>query len=198
MKQNLLSPSDTALMVIDVQEKLFPHVERSCDTFFALAKMVKGARILDLPIVVTEQYPQGLGETIFALKERLDPAQIYHPKTTFSSLGDAALEKMVMQMKADHWILVGIEAHVCVLQTAKALLRVGKSVTVLNDAISSRSIFDYSSAIAEMRDCGARISTVETVIFELTKDSKSPKFKEISRLIQCGCENNTSPCCQQG
>ena len=99
-------------------------------------------------------------------------------------MDDDLVKAELLLAPVSQWVLAGIEAHVCVLQTAKDLLEQGKQVVVLNDAISSRSIYDFSTAIAEMRDCGARISSTETVLFELLRDSKAAEFKEISQLIK--------------
>lgn len=190
-----LSRQKTGLLVIDVQEKLFHLVERSCEVLHKINQTVQGFRIFDLPVVVTEQYPQGLGETVPPLKNILGPDQEFLSKTTFSCLGDESVKKNLLERPLDYWVLVGIEAHVCVLQTAKELLKANKQVVVLNDAISSRSIYDYSSAIAELRDCGARISTTETILFELLGDSKASEFKEISQLVQCHLEKQPTCCC---
>lgn len=184
MKNFTLTRPQTGLLVIDVQEKLFPYMERSCDVLHGLIQTVKGFQILNVPIYVTEQYPQGLGSTLAPLRELLGPEQIYLDKTCFSCLGDTRLKKDLLHPSINQWVLIGIEAHVCVLQTAKDLLALGKEVTVLNDAISSRSIYDFSTAIAEMRDCGVRISSVETVLFELVRDAKIPEFKAISQLVK--------------
>lgn len=173
-----LIPDRAALLILDVQERLFDHVERSCEVMHAILKMARGAKILKLPIVATEQYPQGLGATIPAVKNCLGVEQSYPDKTCFSGA------EVALKLPAEQWILVGVEAHICVLQTAKDLLGAGKEVVVLNDGISSRSIYDFSTAIAEMRDIGVRISSVETVLFELVHDAKSPHFKEISKLIK--------------
>jgi nicotinamidase-related amidase len=172
------------LLVVDVQEKLFPYVENSCHVIQAIQKAVRGFQILSLPIFVTEQYPQGLGGTVTPLKGILGEHQHYHIKTAFSCLDDPKTRQAILSQPIDQWILLGIEAHVCILQTAKDLLAEHKQVIVLNDAISSRSIYDYSTAIAELRDCGARISSTETVLFELLRDSKAAEFKEISQLIK--------------
>lgn len=182
-----LSRSNTAVLIVDVQEKLFPQVERSCEMLNALLSAIQGFKIMNLPIVVTEQYPEGLGSTLEILKQYLGEQQQYLRKTTFSCLGDSHIEEQILKMPATQWIVVGMEAHVCVMQTAKDLLAAGREVVVLNDAISSRSIYDFSTAIAEMRDCGARISSVETVLFELLRDSQAVEFKQISQLIKNGC-----------
>jgi len=179
-----LSRHHTGLLVIDVQEKLFPYVENSCHVMQAMQKVIRGFQILGLPIYVSEQYPKGLGSTVATLKGILGDQQHYQTKTVFSCLDDAGVKKALLSAPINQWILIGIEAHVCVLQTAKDLLALGKQVVVLNDAISSRSIFDYSTAIAELRDCGARITSTETVLFELLRDSKVAEFKEISQLIK--------------
>lgn len=172
------------LLVIDVQDKLFPLVERPAEVLCAMQKAIEGFRIMHLPIMASEQYPKGLGDTIKGLKMCLGDQQPYFQKTSFSCLNDPILKKEILNSKIEQWVLVGIEAHVCVLQTAKDLLHEGKQVVVLNDAISSRSIYDFSTAIAELRDCGARISSVEIILFELLRDSKAPEFREISLLIK--------------
>lgn len=184
-----LQPSQTVLLIVDMQEKVFASVDRGADILHTLCKLVQGFQILNLPILQSEQYPQGLGSTVEPLKTQLGSA--YRPwiKSTFSCLDDPDFSNYAISLPYQQWIVVGIEAHICVLQTAKGLLKAGKQVVVLNDAITSRSIYDFSTAIAEMRDAGARISCAETVLFELLKDSKHPQFKSISDLIKtrCGC-----------
>lgn len=185
-----LQSSEAALLIIDMQEKLFPAVDRGLDILNTLCKVIKGFQILSLPIIVSEQYPQGLGSTIEPLQKSL--GSFYNPwvKSTFSCMDDPKLSDFVLSSHRRQWIVAGIEAHICVLQTVKGLLSAGKEVVVLNDAITSRSIYDFSTSIAEMRDAGARISCAETVLFELLKDSKHPQFKAISNLIKASC-----PCC---
>lgn len=184
-----LQPSQTTLLVVDMQEKIFISVDRGPDVLHTLSKLVKGFQILNLPILLSEQYPQGLGPTVSSLQNLLGHA--YHPwiKSTFSCLDDPDFFNYFISLPYQQWIVVGIEAHICILQTVKGLLKAGKQVTVLNDAMTSRSIYDFSTAIAEMRDAGVRISCSETILFELLKDSKHPQFKAISDLIQtrCGC-----------
>jgi len=179
-----LDRTQSALLVIDVQEKLFPLVESSCHVMMKIQQAVRGFQILKLPIFASEQYPKGLGHTVGSLKGILGDDQSFFCKTAFSCLDDQIIKQEILRMPVQQWVLVGIEAHVCVLQTAKDLLMEGKQITVLNDAISSRSIYDFSTAIAEMRDCGARISSTETVLFELLRHAQSSEFKEISQLIK--------------
>jgi nicotinamidase-related amidase len=179
-----LDPKKAGLLVIDVQEKLFEKVERPIEVMQKMLQAIRGCQILGLPIIVTEQYPKGLGSTVCGIKATLGEEYPSIAKTSFSCMGDEKVMQTVEALSVSQWILVGIEAHVCVLQTAKDLLKKGKQVTVLNDAISSRSIFDYSTAIAEMRDCGARISSTETILFELMADASRPEFKQVIELIK--------------
>lgn len=183
-RNDKLQRERVGLLVVDVQEKLFPYVENSCPVMQTIQKAIRGFQILHLPIYVTEQYPKGLGSTIATLKGVLGQDQTYLVKTAFSCLDDSSIKSTLLEAPIEQWVMVGIEAHVCVLQTAKDLLDSQKQVVVLNDAISSRSIYDFSTAIAELRDCGARISSTETVLFELLRDSKAAEFKEISQLIK--------------
>jgi len=179
-----LEKSKAVLLIIDVQNALYPVVERGPDVIESLFKVIKGFQILNLPIFISEQYPKGLGETLVQLKTLL--GEQYRPwkKTAFSCVQDPEFQSHLESQPQSQWILAGLETHICVFQTAKDLLRLGKQVLVLNDATSSRSIFDFSTGIAELRDAGARISSTETVLFELLKDSKAPEFKLISEMIR--------------
>lgn len=179
-----VTPENAVLMVIDVQEKLFPHLDHECEFLKSLLKMVRGAQIMGVPIIATEQYPKGLGKTVEPLRITLGEGTKYWEKTSFSCAANSALQKCMEEVQKEQIILVGIEAHICVLQTAKDLLRQGKQVIIVNDAITSRSIYDFSTAIAEMRDMGARITSTETLLFEILGDAQSPSFKAISQLVQ--------------
>jgi len=182
MKNIILKRPTTGLIVIDIQDRLYGHVERSCEMFHSVKKIVQGFKILNLPILITEQSPEKMGQTLLPLREELPVEEYrYIPKTTFSCMGNDVFRNVVEGMEQTQWILVGMEAHVCVLQTAKDLIAANQDVIVLNDAITSRSIYDYSTAIAEMRDCGVRLSSVETVLFELLADSIAHEFNQISQ-----------------
>ncbi|CRX37977.1 isochorismatase family protein [Estrella lausannensis] len=173
----------TGFLLVDVQDKLFPLVENPVEASEAMIKAIKGFKLLGLPYIVSEQYPEKLGGTIAELKGLIDQERVFS-KTFFSCLKDDKLKEALLKESVDTWILLGIEAHVCILQTAKDLILHGKQCVVLNDAISSRSVYDYSSAIAELRDIGARVSSVETILFELLQNSKAPEFKSVSQLIK--------------
>lgn len=182
--QEELSPQKAALLIVDVQEKLFPLIENPCEVLEKMLLMIKGAKLLHLPILISEQYPKGLGSTIEAIKTEAGSEAEYFAKTTFSCLKDEKIKEHFKKMPRQQCIVIGIEAHVCIFQTVRSLIQEGKEVIVANDAISSRSIYDFSTSIAEMRDLGARISSTETILFELVGDSKKPEFKAFSALIK--------------
>lgn len=187
MASDFLTKFQAGLLIVDMQEKVFSTVDHGAELLSSTVKLIQGIKIFQVPIIITEQYPQGLGETIRPIRNLLGETIQPFIKTSFSCMADHAISKQILSMPISQWIVVGIEAHICVLQTAKELKRIGREVTVLNDAISSRSIHDFSTAIAEMRAEGIRISSVETVLFELLKDSRTPEFKSINRLIKASC-----------
>lgn len=179
-----LKAEEVGLLVVDMQEKLFPLIEHPCEVLEKSLKLIKGCQLLNIPIVLSEQYPKGLGSTIEAIRKTAGPEVKALSKTTFSCLKDPLIEKEIKAMPCSQWIVMGIEAHVCVLQTARSLIQAGKQVIIANDAISSRSIYDFSTAIAELRDMGARISSTETILFDLIGDSQHAEFKALSALIK--------------
>lgn len=184
MRNFVLDRTKTGLLIVDVQEKLFKLVDRPCEVMTMLQKLIQGCKILNVPIVLSEQYPKGLGGTVAGIKNILKEDYTYIEKTSFSCLGASPNKETILKIPVEQWVIAGIEAHVCIFQTARDLIHAGKQVVVVNDAISSRSVFDFSTAIAELRDCGARISSTETVLFELLRDSKAPEFKAMSELIK--------------
>jgi nicotinamidase-related amidase len=171
----MLSRERAALVVIDVQQGF-----SSYETFEALAvacnKLLAAARVMELPRVVSEQYPKGLGHTVAAVG--LDGEQPIE-KTVFSAV---RAEGFDMQ-GADQAIVCGIEAHVCVSQTVLDLLHRGVEVHVPADAVGSRHRIDYERGLVRLERAGAVISTVETVLFELLERAGTPEFKAIQRLI---------------
>jgi nicotinamidase-related amidase len=184
MRNFILDRAQSGLLIVDVQEKLFRLVDRQCEVITMLQKLIQGCKILDIPTVLSEQYPKGLGGTVAGVKNFLKDDFTYIEKTSFSCIGSSPNKETILNMPVEQWIIAGIEAHVCIFQTARDLILAGKQVVVVNDAITSRSVFDFSTAIAELRDCGARISSTETVLFELLRDSKAPEFKAMSELIK--------------
>ncbi len=176
---NTINNSEALLLVIDVQEKLVNMINETEVKDNAI-KVAKACGILDIPAVITEQYPKGLGSTIEEVKNALPNAE-YIEKTTFSALKEDEVKKFLSQKQI---ILFGIEAHICVLQTAMDLLNEGYEVFVVQNACGSREEANKQAALRRLIHSGAQIVTTEMVLFELLEGSKHPKFKEVQALIK--------------
>ena len=176
----ILNEEQCLLLVIDVQEKLLKAVFNKEIVEKKSRIIVKAAEALEIPIFVTEQYPQGLGESIEGIK---DSAQVFI-KTSFNAMYQQELSQALKVTNKKQVIILGIETHICVHQTVAALLQEGFDVTVLRDGCGSRSELEYQSALAFMKQNGAKIKTTEMVLFELLKTAKHPKFKELQSLIK--------------
>lgn len=177
-----LDPERTALLVVDVQKKLLPHIHEAPSLLRRATRLVDGFRGLHLPILVTEQYPQGLGPTVPQLAQRLEHVQIIE-KLRFSACVDPVLEQL--QARGVRSVAVcGIEAHVCVMQTVMDLLDGGFTTAVALDAIGSRRPQDAAAAEQRMIRAGALPATVESVLFELTVEARGERFKAIRGLVR--------------
>ncbi len=176
---NTIKNTEALLLIIDVQEKLINMLEGN-EVKDSAIKIAKACGILEIPTVITEQYPKGLGSTIQEIKEALPNAE-YVEKTTFSALKDADVNKFLSQKQV---ILFGIETHICVLQTAMDLLNEGYEVFVVQNACGSRSDENKQAALRRLIHAGAQIVTTEMVLFELLEGSKHPNFKEVQALIK--------------
>jgi nicotinamidase-related amidase len=172
---------DTALLVIDMQEKLIPAIPDGKRVVWNARRLLDGAKILGLPIIGTEQYPQGLGPTVPELAERLGSLP---SKTTFSGGGCPGLFTDLEQKGIGKVLLTGVETHVCVLQTTLDLLAAGWSVFVAVDAVGSRFEIDHVTALDRMNCAGATLTTTESALFEWCAVSGTPEFKQISRLAR--------------
>jgi len=168
-----------ALLVVDVQEGFRPVIGGFEDIARRAATLVQGARVLGLPVLVTEQYPKGLGPTVPEVAEHLDGVERL-PKTVFSA-PDA--EGFALDGR-DQVIVCGIEAHICVMQSALSLLERGASVEVAADAVGSRAALDRDVGLERMREGGAGITSVETALFELLGAAGSDEFKAVQRLVK--------------
>ncbi|MSR30945.1 MAG: hydrolase [Gemmataceae bacterium] len=176
-----LNPEDTALLIVDIQEKLIGKIHRAEELVENTLFLLKAAQALSVPIFATEQYPKGLGPTVEALRPFL-PACL--EKKSFSCLGQGNLGDFLKAEARVKVVLAGIEAHVCVMQTALDLLNRGFQVFLAVDAISSRYVIDYETAIRRMEKAGCVAATVETVAFELLHGADHPSFKTVSVLVQ--------------
>jgi nicotinamidase-related amidase len=179
-----LESSKCVLAVIDVQEAFRSAVQDFALITSRISIAARGFDLLGVPIIVTEQYPQGLGRTVeellLSLPDDLDPVE----KSTFSACGADEFLKRLSDANADQVVLCGIEAHVCVSQTALDLISRGFQVHLLTDCIASRFEHDKQAGISKMLAKGAVPSSVEMALFELMRDSKHERFKEIQQIIQ--------------
>lgn len=173
----------SALVVVDIQSKLNPVMFDPGRAPEGAAKLLKGADILGVPALVTEQYPKGVGATVDELQD-LMPAGCPIEKTTFSCLADDAFIKQFSDLGRSQVVLCGIEAHVCVLQTSLELLDAGLEVYVAADATASRTEDNHRLGLERIRDAGGWIVSVEMVLFEWLKRSGTPQFKAVSQLIK--------------
>lgn len=179
-----LEKNSCALLVVDVQEKLLPHLWGHEEFLRRIGLLLKASALLDLPLLFTEQYPQGLGETLDSLKDLVEGKPLILTKTAFSAMRDPHIRHRLLSLPYSQWIVVGCETHICVLQTVRGLIDSGKRVALLKDCTSSRREEDCSCALQEMRAWGARISCLETALFELLEDARHPRFKEVQGIIK--------------
>lgn len=179
-----LNTNDTAILIIDIQEKLLNAVFNKEIIAKNAEIIAKTSNILNIPVFITEQYPQGLGCTITSIKANLSDNTKFYEKTAFNALIDENLKNDLNETKIKNIIVLGIETHICVYQTVDALIDTGLNVTVINNACGSRSSFEYETALNLMQKNGATIKSTEMIIFELLKTAKHPDFKAIQALIK--------------
>lgn len=179
--EELMSAGDSALLVVDVQEKLLPAIEDKETVLSRTRLALRGASILGVPILVTEQYPRGLGKTVPDLASLIPQA---FEKVCFSSCGADGVLRQLQDLGVSKVFVTGIEAHVCVQQTALDLLARGYRVYIAADAVGSRRNTDRDWALTRMQNAGAVVTTAEAAVFEWTETAANPKFKEISNLIK--------------
>jgi len=179
----ILDRQHTALLVIDIQERVHA-VMRYREAVEANAlKLIRGCQLLHVPIFLTEQYPRGLGHTIAPIRYALQTA-LPLQKMTFSCCGSEELMTALKEKEIRQIVSVGIETHVCVLQTALDLLANHFQVHVSRDAVSSRNELDHQTALQRLMQAGAIITTAESALFELMGRADTDEFKEVSRLIK--------------
>lgn len=178
----MLTKDTTALIVIDVQEKLHRLMPDPQALERASLKLVRGASALGLPVIWAEQYPEGMGQTIPSLRDILPGRPL--PKKAFSCLGDPALAQAIAQTGRRSFLLMGIEAHVCVWQTARDLLARGLSVEVVSDCVASRTEHDKQIGLGRIAAAGGQITSVEMCLFELLERAEGPAFKAILPIVK--------------
>ncbi|MFA5516341.1 MAG: isochorismatase family protein [Desulfuromonadales bacterium] len=179
-----LDRNKAVLLVIDVQQKLIPAMPKKVyrQTLRSIEFLVQSARLLQLPVVATEQYPKGLGSTIPELAEACRDKVV--EKVSFGCCGEPAFLEHLKEQGRNQVVVVGMEAHVCVLQTVLGLLDAGYCVHLVRDAIISRGKIDYLNALEMARQAGAVVTTAETAAFQMVQVATAPEFKAISALVK--------------
>lgn len=178
-----MKPENTLCIVVDIQERLLPALHDADSMVERSRVVIQGLQALDVPLVATEQYPKGLGKTVPAVQLLLGDGAAVFEKTRFSAV-IAEVEAVLNDKKIENVILLGAEAHVCMLQTVLDLRAKGLAVYVPFDCTTSRNPANKDNALQQMRDVGAVVSNSESVLFQLLGDAKHPAFKTVSKLIQ--------------
>jgi len=179
----MLKREDSLLVVIDLQERLVAAMPDRETLLDRARRLIAGAKALGLPLLVTEQNPQGLGPTVPEIARLLEGVRPI-PKTSFGCLGCEAFGAALRDTGRRSALLCGIETHVCVYQTACGLLAEGWRVEVVADACSSRNPADKAIGLEKCRDAGAGVTSVETALFELLRVAEGAVFKEIARIVK--------------
>jgi nicotinamidase-related amidase len=179
----VLNQEKAGLVIVDVQGKLASIVHESEELLRNIQVLIQGCQILKIPIVWVEQNPRGLGQTVPELRKLLKPYQPLE-KYTFNACESSSFEKAITESSLQQWIVCGIEAHICLYQTALGLLSRGYHVEVVTDCISSRSKANIELAINKLQGSGASLTSVEMCLYELVKDARKEEFKRILPLIK--------------
>jgi nicotinamidase-related amidase len=179
----MLDADTAAVLVIDVQEKLAAAIYRREALMEGLRKLIRGTQVLGIPVWLTEQNPRGLGPTVPEVAELL-PGEAALPKFAFSCLGDESIAAELAGSGRTQFLLCGMEAHVCVYQTAAGMVAAGYEVQVVADAVSSRTPENRQIGLDRARAAGAGITSVETALFELLRVAEGSRFKDILRIVK--------------
>jgi nicotinamidase-related amidase len=175
--QTLTRAAGSSLVLVDVQERLAAVMPARESVVRAAGILLEAAARLKVPVLVTEQYPQGLGATVPELCAKLPEGHVRVEKTRFSACGSLALARPQV-------VLAGMEAHVCVLQTALELAESGHQVFVVSDAVCSRTEANRLNALARMQAAGIVVTNTESVVFEWLRDAAHEHFRALSKLIR--------------
>jgi nicotinamidase-related amidase len=180
----MLTVNNTVLIVIDVQGKLAEIMDNKEDLFANLERIIKGAQVLNIPIIWTEQVPEKLGPTLPQLSELLAPGSAPIPKSSFSCCGVSSFTDTLQSLGRQQILITGIETHVCVYQTTLDLLAGGYEVQVVADAVSSRTPENRHIGLTRMQDAGAALTSTEMALFELLRVAEGSPFKQIAKIVK--------------
>jgi nicotinamidase-related amidase len=180
----LLRRDETGLILVDVQEAFRPVIDRFDEVVANCGLLAEGFGVLGRPVLVSEQYPKGLGRTVPELAERLPEGARVVEKVRFSACGVGAFDEALAAAGCRSWVVAGIEAHVCVNQTVHDLLQRGFAAQVAADAVSSRTPRNAALGMEKMTAAGAATTSAEMALFEMLEQAGSDEFKQISRLVR--------------
>lgn len=183
MKSGLLDRQRSVLVLIDFQERLFPHVCEHQRVLSRIRLLIHAAKLMNVPIVLTEQYPKGLGRTIEEIRQALPDGKSLE-KVDFSCAAAPGFLDSLSAERCDQVVLAGIEAHICVTQTAMDLLSRGLEVYVVADAVSSRRPLDAQTAMQRLTQSGISVLTAESVVFEWLRRAGTDEFKELQPRLK--------------
>lgn len=178
-----INSEHSVLLVIDLQSKLAPAISSFNTTLECALQLANASAIHQIPSIITEHYKKGLGESDEKIKQALPNAQ-YIEKINFSACAEEGFLDTLSQLQRPHVVVIGTEAHVCVLQTCLDLLQQGYAVTVATDAIASRNTEHKAIAVEQLRQAGAVVSCAETIIFQWTKKAGTSTFKQILSIVK--------------
>ena len=174
---------ECGLLIVDIQGTLANLVANSEMTISNTVRLIKSCQALSIPVVVLEQNPKGLGPTTLEIERCLvDP--VYFEKHTFNALDDEKIKRHIKSMNKKYWLVAGIEAHICVYQTVKGLIREGTQVELLSDCISSRLESNVTLAIQNLRHLGANITSMEMCIYEILQSCRNERFKAVLNIVK--------------
>lgn len=179
----MINLDEAVLIVIDIQDKLFQAMHNKEDLLANAAKTIKGAKVFNLPIVVTEQIPEKLGETIPEIAGELEGIERIS-KSSFSSWGESRFRDKLKSVNHRKAVILGIESHICVYQTAVDLINNGYEVHIVADAVSSRTKESSDIGLAAMRSAGANVTNTEMFLFEILGSAKNAGFKDIQKIVK--------------
>ena len=177
----------TAAVIIDVQERLYPHMSGAQTLADRIVLLIRGLHLLEVPLLVTQQYSRGLGATVPAVAQALREAGVVSDpveKVCFSCMDSDQFRRRLTEMDRRQVILAGVEAHVCVAQTAMDLLASGLTPVLVEDCVSSRRELDKTVALRRLADAGAVVTTAEALLFELCEKAGTDTFRALSRLVK--------------
>jgi nicotinamidase-related amidase len=183
MEKFFLDKNNTALVIIDIQERLAAVMKMKDAVVSNCLHLIELAKMLDIPIVLTEQYPKGIGQTVEPIRKALPE---YRPieKLTFSCCDEPSFPDAIRKLNKKTLVVTGMETHICILQTSIGLLREGFNLHLVKDAVCSRTKENWKVACEFMRDAGAVITCTETVLFQLLQVAGTEEFKAISKRIK--------------